>query len=603
MSRLDDLIQQYCPNGVDYLTIKECTQKVQNIKWKTYVGENKKYIDLSSVDRDTHCIMETQYIDANSAPSRAQQIVQKDDILFGTTRPMLKRYCMIPEDYNNDICSTGFCVLRAKSNIILPRWLYHIISTTDFFIYVEQNQKGASYPAISDVKVKAFKLPVPPLEVQREIVRVLDSFTLLTAELTAELTARKEQYKFYRNKLMTFGNNVKIVPLADIADIGTGSSNTNEGLEDGKYPFYVRSQEPLRKNEYEYDETAIITAGDGVGVGKVYHYVEGKYALHQRAYRIHINTPDVLPRYYFHYMRSAFLPYIQKTMFQGSVASIRRPMLNQFPVPVPALDVQKRLVNVLDNFEAICTDLNIGLPAEIEARQKQYEYYRDLLLTFAETGNTILTDRQTDRQTELSTIKLIQYVFGWAQIELGMVGKVSMCKRIMKSETSSMGDVPFYKIGTFGKKPDAYISRQKYDEYRNMYSYPKKGDILISAAGTIGRTVVYDGEDAYYQDSNIVWLDNDESIVLNRYLRYCYQLQPWNVSTGGTIARLYNDNISRTKICVPSIKEQKRIVDILDRFDTLCNNLSTGLPAEIEARQKQYEYYRDKLLSFDEMQK
>ena len=194
-------------------------------------------------------------------------------------------------------------------------------------------------------------------------------------------------------------------------------------------------------------------------------------------------------------------------------------------------------------------------------------------------------------------------MFGWAQIELGMVGKVSMCKRIMKSETSSMGDVPFYKIGTFGKKPDAYISRQKYDEYRNMYSYPKKGDILISAAGTIGRTVVYDGEDAYYQDSNIVWLDNDESIVLNRYLRYCYQLQPWNVSTGGTIARLYNDNISRTKICVPSIKEQKRIVDILDRFDTLCNNLSTGLPAEIEARQKQYEYYRDKLLSFDEMQK
>ena len=156
----------------------------------------------------------------------------------------------------------------------------------------------------------------------------------------------------------------------------------------------------MRKNEYEYDETAIITAGDGVGVGKVFHYVEGKYALHQRAYRIHINTPEVLPRYYFHYMRSAFLPYIQKIMFQGSVASIRRPMLNQFPVPIPALDVQERLVNVLDNFESICSDLNIGLPAEIEARQKQYEYYRDLLLTFAETGNTILTDRQTDRQTE-----------------------------------------------------------------------------------------------------------------------------------------------------------------------------------------------------------
>lgn len=395
MSRLDKLIEKLCPDGAEFLTLQECTQKVKNIKWKSYSGNDKKYIDLSSVDRDLHCIMETQNINSDSAPSRAQQIVQTDDILLGTTRPMLKRYCMIPETYDNEICSTGFCVLRANTEIVLPKWIYHNIATTDFFAYVEQNQKGASYPAISDASVKAFSLPVPPLEVQREIVHILDSFTLLTAELTAELTARKKQYEFYRNKLLTFDNNVKIVPLADIADIGTGSSNTNEGLEEGKYPFYVRSQEPLRKNEYEYDETAIITAGDGVGVGKVFHYVEGKYALHQRAYRIHINTPDVLPRYYFHYMRSAFLSYIQKTMFQGSVASIRRPMLNQFPVPVPTLDVQKRLVNVLDNFEAICTDLNIGLPAEIEARQKQYEYYRDLLLTFAETGSTLMTDRQS----------------------------------------------------------------------------------------------------------------------------------------------------------------------------------------------------------------
>ncbi len=178
-----------------------------------------------------------------------------------------------------------------------------------------------------------------------------------------------------------------------------------------------------------------------------------------------------------------------------------------------------------------------------------------------------------------------------------------MCKRILKSETSAAGDVPFYKIGTFGKQPDAFISKQKFEEYRRAYSYPKKGDILISAAGTIGRTVIYNGEDAYYQDSNIVWVANDETIVLNKYLFYYYQLQPWNISTGGTIARLYNDNISRAKICVPSIEEQKRIITILDRFDTLCNDLSAGLPAEIEARQKQYEYYRDKLLSFKELQK
>ena len=194
-------------------------------------------------------------------------------------------------------------------------------------------------------------------------------------------------------------------------------------------------------------------------------------------------------------------------------------------------------------------------------------------------------------------------MFGWAKIELKDVGKVSMCKRIMKAETSLQGEVPFYKIGTFGKKADAFISRQRFEEYKEKYSYPKKGDVLISAAGTIGRTVIYNGEDAYYQDSNIVWIDNDESIVLNKYLFYCYQLQPWSVSTGGTVARLYNDNISHAKISVPTIDVQKKIIEVLDRFDTLCNDLTAGLPAEIEARRKQYEYYRDKLLSFEELQK
>ena len=173
-----------------------------------------------------------------------------------------------------------------------------------------------------------------------------------------------------------------------------------------------------------------------------------------------------------------------------------------------------------------------------------------------------------------------------------------MCKRIMKSETNASGGVPFFKIGTFGGEPEAYISQEKFEKYRREYSFPKKGDILISAAGTIGKTIIYEGEPAYFQDSNIVWLAHDESIVTNKYLFYCYQMQPWKVSTGGTIARLYNGNIEKAYIPVPSLEIQARIVSILDRFDALCNDLTSGLPAEIEARQKQYEYYRDKLLTF-----
>lgn len=183
---------------------------------------------------------------------------------------------------------------------------------------------------------------------------------------------------------------------------------------------------------------------------------------------------------------------------------------------------------------------------------------------------------------------------------LGEIGKISMCKRILKEQTNIHDGVPFFKIGTFGGTANAYISKELFDEYRRKYSYPNKGDILISAAGTIGRTVIFDGEPAYYQDSNIVWIANDESIVLNRFLYYFYQKKPWKISEGGTIARLYNDDIAKTKIPVPPLEEQERIVSILDRFDKLCNDISEGLPAEIEARRKQYEYYRDKLLTFEE---
>lgn len=122
--------------------------------------------------------------------------------------------------------------------------------------------------------------------------------------------------------------------------------------------------------------------------------------------------------------------------------------------------------------------------------------------------------------------------------------------------------------------------------------------MLISCSGTIGRTVVYDGKPAYFQDSNIVWLEHDGSKVTNEYLRYAYKTNPWFVSTGGTISRLYNDGILKAEIPLPTIEQQNQIVKILDRFDALCNDISFGLPAEIEARQKQYEYYRDKLLTF-----
>jgi len=154
---------------------------------------------------------------------------------------------------------------------------------------------------------------------------------------------------------------------------------------------------------------------------------------------------------------------------------------------------------------------------------------------------------------------------GWVESTLGDIGKVSMCKRILKKQTSVTGDIPFYKIGTFGKEPNAFITDEIYQDFKNKYSFPKKGDILISASGTIGRRVIYDGIPAYFQDSNIVWIDNDEKVVLNEYLYMFYGACDWNPSKGATIARLYNDDLRRIKIQFPeSLTEQKRIVALLD---------------------------------------
>ncbi len=154
----------------------------------------------------------------------------------------------------------------------------------------------------------------------------------------------------------------------------------------------------------------------------------------------------------------------------------------------------------------------------------------------------------------------------WQRVRLGDVGKPCMCKRVMKHQTTRYGEIPFYKIGTFGNTADAFISKKLFLEHKTKYSFPKKGDILISASGTIGRAVIYDGKPAYFQDSNIVWIDNDETLVKNDFLFYAYSNVKWNTEHT-TILRLYNDNFRNTLIPLPPLHEQIAIANILSGLD------------------------------------
>lgn len=197
-----------CNNeNVDKVKIKDIVCKTNKIKWNQ-TENTYQYIDLSSVDRETHTLSNTSIIDENTAPSRAQQIVCVDDVLFGTTRPMLKRICVIPDEYDGQICSTGFCVLRAIDNIVQPKWIYHVLNTAQFYSYVESHQQGTSYPSISDSLVKEYEITLPSLDEQIRIINILDNLEETNFELnnnlSLELESRQKQYEYYRDKLLTF---------------------------------------------------------------------------------------------------------------------------------------------------------------------------------------------------------------------------------------------------------------------------------------------------------------------------------------------------------------------------------------------------------------
>ncbi|MCG3460690.1 restriction endonuclease subunit S [Xenorhabdus bovienii] len=283
------------------------------------------------------------------------------------------------------VISGDMMLFRHDQNV---KYLAYYFQTEAFQTQKRKYINGAKVRRVSKDDLAKIVVPIPKkLDIQTEIVRILDVFTELTAELTAgltaELTARKKQYNYYRDQLLSFEESeVEWKTLGEIATIGTGSRNTNEAVLDGQYPFFVRSQEPRAIDSFEFDETAIITAGDGVGVGKVFHYVSGKYALHQRAYRIVVRDDHVNSKFLFYYIRNNFARYLTKISVHASVTSLRKPMFEKYPIPILPLAEQGRIVTILDKFDTLTSSISEGLPREIELRQKQYEYYRNLLLSF-----------------------------------------------------------------------------------------------------------------------------------------------------------------------------------------------------------------------------
>lgn len=393
MNKLSELINKLCPNGVEYKPLEKCCNILDNMR---------KPITKSAREKGNY-----PYYGANGIQDYVSNyIFDGKFILVGEDGSVINRNGNpIVTWAEGKIWVNNHAHIIEEIEGIQLRYLYYYIQTINVANLIHGN-----IPKLNQGDFRKLRIAVPPMEVQCEIVRILDEFTELEAELEvkleAEIEARKKQYEYYREKLLNFNETanpcgcihththgyfyeqkIEYIKLKDIAEIGTGSSNTNEELENGKYPFFVRSPIVRYKNDYEYDEKAIITSGDGVGVGKIFHLINGKYALHQRAYRIHITNVEFKTEFIYYYMKAKFYKYIKEKSFHSSVTSIRRPMLEDFFIPKISIEEQERIVKILDKFEKICNDILERLPVEIDARRKQYEYYRDKLLAFEEEKN------------------------------------------------------------------------------------------------------------------------------------------------------------------------------------------------------------------------
>lgn len=354
--------------------------------------------------------------------------------------------------------------------------------------------------------------------------------------------------KWVKKKLGDLGFSFSGLSGKTIDDFGEGKpfipymNIFTNGKIDSKQLEYVRIAENERQNKVEQGDWFFTTSSetpDEVGMTSVLVEDIGEAYLNSFCFGFRLyDKSEFEPEFVSYLFRSLELRKKISLFAQGSTRYNlpKQQMFNKLYISYPSsLSEQRRIASILSSADKV-----------IDSTQKLIAKYKSIKQGMMED--------------------LLKPKEGWKKVKLGEVGKISMCKRVFSFETSIEGEIPFYKIGTFGKTADAFITRQLFEEYKNKFSYPKVGDILISASGTIGRTVVYDGEPAYFQDSNIIWIDNDETIILNQFLYYQYKIISWNLE-GSTIARLYNDNFNKIEIFVPDFSEQCRIASILSSID------------------------------------
>lgn len=592
MTKLEELINELCPDGVEYKRIDElCIITRGRVMSKDYIRDNAGQYPVYSSQTENNGELgkistydfEGEYLTWTTDGANAGSVFYR----------------------NGKFSVTNVCgLLKVKVDEITTKYLYHILSITA----PKHVNKGMGNPKLMSNVMARIKVPLPPLSIQSEIVHILDSFTLLTAELTAELTARQKQYAFYRDYLLDFSNedvtkkipdidcsNVEYIKLGDIAKFTYGYTDKAKDYGDTRFiritdildNGYLNPNDAKYINLNEESKKYLLSKGDlllartGATYGKTLYVPNDEKAVYASfLIKIELDNTKILNRYYWHFSKSnLYWKQANKLVSTAGQPQFNTNAVSRVVIPVPPLSVQENIVKILDRFDKLNNDMSEGLPAEIEARQKQYEYYRDSLLSFDDKACSQIV--KVERERELSRSKAIKC------LKLGEIATIERGKRVVRNDLSQETGYPVYQNAL---KPLGYYT----DKNRDANS------VFVIGAGAAGE-IGYSYVDYWAADDCFTFVCDDK--LNQRYLYFLLmskQAYLKNDVRKSSIPRLPRIALENMEIPVPPLSVQENIVRILDRFDKLCNDISEGLPAEIEARQKQYEYYRDKLLSFKE---
>ncbi|MDO4920838.1 MAG: restriction endonuclease subunit S [Phascolarctobacterium sp.] len=407
MSRLSELIRELCPDGVEYKKLGEVATVYRggNFQKKDFVEQGVPCIHYGQIYTRYNLFTDKTLTFISKEKAEKQKIAVKNDIIMAVTSENIEDVCKCVAWLGDEnVAVSGHSAIIHHS--LDAKYLTYFFHSKQFFSQKRKLAHGTKVIEVTPDSLNSVILPVPPLEVQREIVRVLDKFTFYTAELTAELTARKKQYECYRDKLLNFeewGGTSDVVwrTLGDVCSVVAGGtpSKKNDSYWVGGNIKWLGST--VCKNQKTVDEVTgyitekgfaessakIMKAGTtlialvGATIGKV-AFLPFEASINQNIAGIYPKDTNTLNPSYLYYACTALYPKFLALTHGSKLTMANMEFVRSLKVAVPSIEIQNRIVNVLDRFDALCNDLTSGLPAEIALRQKQYEYYRDKLLDF-----------------------------------------------------------------------------------------------------------------------------------------------------------------------------------------------------------------------------